>query len=198
MSCEFIFAVFSFIPNVNFDKCYKEGLLFSSEEVTNQKMKDGSQIMMILMMIEYDREDQSCFYGHDFDEVDKGRFLWWSLSPAKAAMYQRRSALAKRQCRRLIVILENVTSSARARLRRLVHAYTKDTRSANKPFNYMVPPTATCRQGAGPLSDSPFRYCCSVILTFSPNATNDVLNIYHQRRQEVEGTVGLGNLKRSW
>ena len=170
-------------------------LLKRSQESKNERR---SQIMMILMMIEYDREDQSCFYGHDFDEVDKGRFLWWSLSPAKVAMYQRRSALAKRQCRRLIVILENVTSSARARLRRLVHAYTKDTRCVNKPFNYyMVPPTATCRQGAGPLSDSLFRYCCSAILTFSANATNDVLNIYHQRRLE-EGIVGPGNLKRSW
>ena len=79
--------------------------------------------MMILMMIEYDREDPSCFYGHDFDEVDKGRFLWWSLSPAKVAMNQRRSALAKRLCRRLIVILENVTSSVPARLRRLIHVY---------------------------------------------------------------------------
>ena len=68
--------LFSFIPNENFDKCCREGLLlFYSKEITNQKKERWSQIMMMLMMIEYDREDQSCFCGHDFDEVDKGRFL---------------------------------------------------------------------------------------------------------------------------
>ena len=68
--------------------------------------------------------------------------------------------------------------------------HTKDTRCVNKLSNYTVPPTVTDK-------DSLFRYCRSVILTLSANPTNDVLNIYHQRRLE-EGIVGPSNLKRSW